>query len=477
MPMLEPMSSFPVMGFLTKLEARVIAILLITGFGGLLAHEAVAARRQPGGYWTPIRTAVWALFALMVVLWRGPLFVHTLMPPSKVLVDFFQEWSSVQNWRAGFPVYEEQVKAVARYLGHKIDPTEQHAVEVNAHPPAAVLTAMPVAWLDYPHATLAWNLLSLVLGASALWVLNVELKLAQSSRTLLLLVPLALLFDPLFAQTFYAQLNLLLLFLLVGAWAAARRGQDALGGAFLGTAAAVKLFPAVLIGFFGMQRRWRLVAAALVATSAWYGVTLLVFGLDAHKQYVAEVVPRVHEWRAGWGNISLLGWWSRLFDPGTKGGPVTPIGHAPWLAKAGMYASAFLLAGVACWTAWRARTPKARELSLGLSVVTMLLISPVCWPHYLLLLLLPAAQVWCFMSESRLVVLGVVLLLLPVWLPPALVGFLSGGIPSPATPTHSLLVLSLKTYALLSFWLFLAWAAARARAQEEVAARFAHATG
>ncbi|MCL6501079.1 MAG: DUF2029 domain-containing protein [Pirellulales bacterium] len=398
------------------------------------------------------------------------------MPPSRVLVDFFQEWSSVQNWRRGLPIYEEQVLAVDRYLGIKIDPTEQQAVEVNAHPPASVLMAMPMFWLDYPRATLAWNLLSLVLGAAALWVINVECKLAESWRTLLVVVTLALLFDPLLAQTLFAQLNLLLLFLLVGAWAAARRQQDRLAGVLLGTAVAVKLYPALLVAFFAMQRRWRLVVAALLAALAWCGMTVLVFGLDTHYQYAWEVVPRVHEWRAGWGNLSVLGWWSRLFDPGTKGGLVTPMVYNPWLAKAGNYVTASLLVGAACWIAWRARTPQARELSLGLFVVTMLLISPVCWPHYLLMLVLPAAQVWSSISESRLVVLGVVVLLLPVWWPPILVGFLSGGVPTPATPKYSLLVFSLRTYALLSFWLFLAWAATRARQVEEVSARFGHAT-
>lgn len=440
-----------------SLVARAAFLLLIGGAAGLVARQVVVARRNPSAYWTPARTVAWGLVALLVLYVRGPLFVQTLMPPEQVLVDFFQEWSSVQNWKHGFPIYEDQDRPAARYLGHRINLREHHAVEVNAHPPAAVLMTLPVALLPYSQAVLVWNLLSLVLGAAALWTINSELRLARSWRPLLALVPLALLFSPFLLQTFFAQLNLLLLFLIVGAWAAARRGQDVLGGIFLGTAVVVKLFPGFLCLYFALQGRWRLVAGATITVLAWTGATMAIFGIDAHAEYAFKVLPRVHEWRGAWGNLSVLGWWSRLFDPGTKGGAVVPIVHAPLVARVGTYACSALLVMAASWICWRARNAQ-QELGLGLTIVTMLLVSPTCWDHYLSLLLLPAAQLWSTLNDGRLLGMSLTILL-PVWLPTRALFVLGGvGMP-PLKPAHSLLLFSLRTYALLAFWLFLAFGA------------------
>ena len=443
-----------------SLTARAIMLLLIVGTAALVARQVVVARHVQGRYWTPWRIVGWAIVTLLALSARLPLFMSLLMPPQTVLVDFFQEWASVQNWRHGLDIYEDLGLAAARYLKLDVDMREQYAVEVNAHPPAAVLVAMPVALLgNYSLAVLAWNLLSLVLGAAALAIIDRELRLAQCWPALLALVPLALFFDPLLLQVHFAQLNLLLLFLVVGAWAAARRRQDALAGAFLGTAAAVKLYPSLLILYFALQRRWRLAAAALLAALAWLAATLLVFGVEAHLDYVFKVLPRVQEWRSGWGNLSLLGWWARLFDPGTKGGPVIPLLSAPTLARAGAFASVAILIVAASWIAWRARTLRQRELSLALFIVTMLLASPTSWEHYFILLILPAAIFWT-VGDGRLVALGLVVLLLPIWLPPAAMFYLWGGMGPKALPIHSLLLFPLKTYAILAFWSLLAWAAA-----------------
>lgn len=446
-----------------SLLTRAFLALLFIVPAVLIAREIVVARRDPAAYWTKARIIVWAAIVPLILYLRGPLFVQTLMPPKTVLVDFFQEWSSVQNWQRGLPIYETQDLAATRYLGLNIDIQEFNAIEINAHPPVSVLIAMPVAWMPYPLATLAWNLLSLLLGGAAIWVLNRELRLAQTWRPLLAFVPLALCFDPLIEQTFYGQFNLLLLFLIVGTWAAARRGQDLLAGVFLGTAVVVKLFPGMLLLYYALQRRWRLLAAAVLTAAAWSGIALLIFGLQAHKDYVFKVLPHVHEWRAAWWNLSLLGWWSRLFDPGTKGGPVLALMQAPWLVRVGTYACIFALTIVASCLAWRARTAAQCELSFALFIVTMLLASPTCWPHYLLLLLLPAAQLWSMVNNGRLLALGLAILPLPFWVPPGTCCLIYGKLVWPVMPRASLLLLSAKTYALLAFWFFIAYVAVAKR--------------
>ena len=51
-------------------------------------------------------------------------------------------------------------------------------------------------------------------------------------------------------------------------------------------------------------------------------------------------------------------------------------------------------------------------------MVTMLLLAPVCWDHYLLLLALPLALVWSGLGRSNLQRLAFLLLVAAVWVGP-----------------------------------------------------------
>src|SRR5262249_20004743 len=151
-------------------------------------------------------------------------------------------------------------------------------IAVNAHPPSSVLLALPLAALDYPDAFLVWSLLSLAaLGVSA-WLVARQLSLPILPETVAALIALLLVCTPFRAQMGEGQMNLILLLLIVGAWAADRSGRQTPAGVLLGVAVAIKLFPAFLALYFLVQRRWRVLAAAALSFAAIIGVTAAVFG-------------------------------------------------------------------------------------------------------------------------------------------------------------------------------------------------------
>src|SRR5262249_55049861 len=98
--------------------------------------------------------------------------------------DFAQEWRSVRNYFERRPIYENQETRLAHHRGYRGRPGEP-ALEVNAHPPVSVLLTLPVAALDYPHALLTWNLLSLAALALSLWLLARGLRLPLFGWSLL----------------------------------------------------------------------------------------------------------------------------------------------------------------------------------------------------------------------------------------------------------------------------------------------------
>src|SRR4051794_29898700 len=117
--------------------------------------------------WDPLaaipsaRRWLWGLLAVIACLTQGPAFLDSLRPAPEEGVDFFQEWASANNLRHGLPIYTDLERAADLYLGYKRQPTEEMLFMRNAHPPTSVLLALPFASLDYPNATLIWNLISL----------------------------------------------------------------------------------------------------------------------------------------------------------------------------------------------------------------------------------------------------------------------------------------------------------------------------
>jgi hypothetical protein len=77
------------------------------------------------------------------------------------------------------------------------------------------------------------------------------------------------------------QPNLALLTLLLGAFACLRRGREGLAGVLVATAAAIKAFPILALGYLLYRRLWRASAATVAALLVWLLVVPLPFRTPA----------------------------------------------------------------------------------------------------------------------------------------------------------------------------------------------------
>ena len=453
------------------------------------------------GAWDWQRIGLWALLLGAVCLWRGPDFVKGLRPvqigPARIdlevmcaqsvaalaepstaagmtqfvilqkvvwspahpeAVDFFQEWSSARFHFDGLPVYGPQDEGMKRYLGVARDPQIPFN-EVNAHPPTAVLVALPLARFDFPNACLVWNLFSLAALAVSIGLIVRQLDLRLSPWALLPFLTLALLCDPLQAQVFYAQFNLILLVLIVGAWAADRSGHPGWSGVLLGTAAVIKLYPGFLFLYFLLQRRWSALVMGALTVALWTGLTAAVLGRESYADYVRLVLPHLgSDFRNSWPNLSLCGFWYKLFDGSATGRHAISLWPNPRAALVASAASCLAVVVVYAVAVLRTRSLPERDRAFGLGVMAMLLVSPITWSHYLLLLLLPATLIWI----SRRGVSGghwsLCICLAPMWLHESYFWAIATHSPrdtwatSHALPWQSLTWLSVHTYALLGLY-------------------------
>jgi hypothetical protein len=397
-----------------------------------------------------LQSALWLAVAGAAAILYGPAFESAFWPPRDVISDFFQDWASARNVFSGLPVYSEHKDTIPRYIG-EVDPL-CYCYEVNAHPPTSVTLLLPLALLDYRPALLVWNVVGLVMLGASLWIVLRCLGVSFSLRSFLPALALLLFCRPLVQQLFHGQLNLVLLLLITGAWALERSGWTGWAGALVGAAATVKLFPAFLFLYFVLRREWRALLVGLGTMIALTAITAVLLGPEAFTTYVRQVLPRLDEFRSSWFNASLVGFWTKLFNPDTLEAHVQPIWRSWPAAQVGIALSWFAVAATLAWSIRKANKRIQLDHAFGVAVTGMLLLSPITWDYAFVLLLLPLAvlSVDPPRSEAGKVMLVAAIGALWFWQKPICQMAVPGGIfEGVAQPVHTLTVLSYPCYALV----------------------------
>jgi hypothetical protein len=415
--------------------------------------------------WDPLSAAraarpwLWAVLALLICSLQGPDFIRSLRPSRTIGVDLFQDWASARSLLNGLPVYSSHRETIERYLGYRAGEVSID-IDVNAHPPTSILLVVPFARLDYPAAVLAWNMASLAAFGLSLWIVAGQLRLGFYPWSVFPLIAILLICSPFREQMMQGQLNLVLLLLLTGTWASDRSGRPWLAGALLGAATAIKLFPGFVFIYFLIRRRWAVIGAGIVSCALLTALTVAVMGVDTFRGYIDDAMPQVQRLQSSWINVSIPGFWVRLFDPQNPLDHVQPLWRSPMLARSATWACGLLVVIVLGLVTRRARTRTEQDRAFGLSVTSMLLVSPITWHHYFLLLLLPVTLLWLSLPRTGsaraafLALFTVLFFINPIQLADA---FVPGGYSKgTAFPIHTLTVLSLQCYALVGLFAFCA---------------------
>ena len=150
------------------------------------------------------------------------------------------------------------------------------------YPPSA---AAMLAWVSMlGHTGL---LLALVLVNSASWLACIALSswLAVDPGThrhpLVVIIPSLAVIVLIHNIYLLGQPNLLLLALLLGAFACLRRGRHVAAGALVATAAAIKAFPILALGYLVYRRMWTASATTVAVLAAWLLIAPLPFRTPA----------------------------------------------------------------------------------------------------------------------------------------------------------------------------------------------------
>lgn len=279
----------------------------------------------------------------------------------------------------------------------------QHAIPLPVwpylYPPLFAEVAAPLGLWTVQSAQWMWMCLS-IFAASATIVLTLKwaaphvstAPTAAPARPWLHLLAAFLVFHLLgFRHNLYmGQINIIVLLLIVSSLYAWRRGRDLLSGVLLALAMLIKMSPAILVLFFLLSHRPRIVWAAAAASVVLFILSALTFGLAPWCEFF-NLLPHLAPGKTVPGlfpphtlyNFSLAGFFSRCF-PGSG------------LVHAMTYLSAGLLL-VAAFLCTRVHLKTAPELFLVPLLVIMVIAAPLTYIHHTLYIY-PA--IWLLLSRS-----------------------------------------------------------------------------
>jgi len=315
-----------------------------------------------------VRIAVLVLVAVLVIAFRAVQFA-ALTKQIQWGYDFSAYWTAGGRLIQGDSLY------TAAQLAGPYAPQQQF---LYLYPPPLAALAAPLAALfptEYRAAAWVWSGLGATILIACVLALHRSERLGErypilAGRGRWLLVAGAVAFPPVIGELVLGNVHLVLLGLLTLAWLGIRRGTplgERVAGLVVGVAAVIKVFPALLLVWFLLTRRYRASAGVIVGALAVGVVTLPFTGIDPWLQYPTVL--------------------ANLAAPADTTDTLAPT---VWLAGPLGFTIARIVVTVVglALIAWSARSLDLVR-SFAVAVTVSVLIAPALYHHYLALLVLP----------------------------------------------------------------------------------------
>jgi hypothetical protein len=323
---------------------------------------------------------------IVALIWIGALLelirAFTKLPGPAHRLDFANYYDSAVALRHGLDPYTTDLTAIGNRFGLETGPLI-HA----SGTPTYLLCFEPLTRFPPATALWIWSSLNLVALAIAIYLLLVR-RPGIDASTAWLVGGLSLAFYPVSFNFFWAQTQVMLLLLMVLAMRAMEDERDGAAGLIVALAGLLRAFPFLLLGYFALRRKWKALIFAIAGTIAGALITIAMLGFAQCFSFLNGVAYLSNNERMAFPfAISVAPFLSRMFW--------TLFGSASsdWIRRGTIVVADAIVLGMtvgATLDAVGRRDDDYRIYSLW--IVTSVMLSPIAWHHYLVLLLIPFVQ-------------------------------------------------------------------------------------
>jgi hypothetical protein len=269
--------------------------------------------------------------------------------------DFTQDYVAARALAHGDEPYAPTDVLVRRYIPHA--DFSPPAGQRDPHPPPLILLLAPLSFLPYAAAWRLWKIIIVLGFAGSVTLIARILGFPRNDSlvigTISLVVPSAQ------QELIYGGTTVVVLVLLALIWWRFERAAETSAGVLAGGAAALKLFPSLLIVWFAKQRRTRATSTMVGAAALITGVSLLFFGAHGVRAFLTASHDDFNRFKDSPINMSLPSMAFRVLH----GTPATLLA---------------VVIGLVCLAvAWRSRGNLSGPF--WSAVPWMILLSPLAW--------------------------------------------------------------------------------------------------
>jgi hypothetical protein len=303
--------------------------------------------------------------------------------------DFSHYYASALAARLGINPYTTPLTDLASTFGLHLG-----TINRGTYPPTFVLCFEPLTLLTPAVSFWLWTVTNAVLLAIMLvWVCR---RIAASDIwAAYLFAALAILYPPLHEHFRYAQSQIVMSLLLLVMYS----GGDELAGISLALATLLRVFPAVMVGYFLARRRWRALFYFAVGIVVGGLATVAAFGFDPSISFF-RVIPFLmsNQWLAY--NISIGSLVTNLYLLFRPNG--LTVGNNLGMRALVLSVRLFVLSLAWLLTTRLPEGEKWNSRTFPIWVATMILIAPTAWAHYMVMLYLPFGMiVWNYLGDNE----------------------------------------------------------------------------
>jgi hypothetical protein len=327
---------------------------------------------------------------LPVVLWimallQAAILVHSLKGQA-TRNDFSIYYLSGRTFYAGANPYRTNFHPLAKKLG-----LDDGRISQATDPPTFILLFSPISQLPPQKAFWLWTAINFAAFAIALFIL-LGPGSGLSGPVAWSLAALVAWYPPVADHFFWGQNKILVLTMLVLMMRCMASKRDVAAGLIFALASLTRIFPLAIMGYLVLQRRWRTLAYTAIGLVAGAVLTMIFFGAANTLSFGGGVDFLTNQhWLFYSRNLAMNAFISRFFwrliGP-HLGAAMDALRRASILAAD---VAVLGLATQATLTSKPGADPDWRIFSLW--VATAVMLSPTAWIHYLVILLIPFAQI------------------------------------------------------------------------------------
>ncbi len=328
--------------------------------------------------------------SVLLILWYLAI-THTILllmhlPPRAYQNDFSVFYTSAVAIRHGIEPYTANLKPIGNHLGMYIGQLI-HSTDT----PSALLFFIPFSLMQPATAFWVWLIVN---GAAFIVALILMLRPKYSGlsiQTAYAICALALLYAPVTDNFIFSQRQTLVLLLLVLVIYSIEKDREAAAGLILAAAIAYRAFPVFVAGYFVVRRQWRMLGYVIVGLAVCGVLTIVGLGVPVCVSYLNGMRFATTSSNFDPADVALRGFTIRMFACVFGDHPGAIIQFLQYLAIATGFV--LIIAVTARVTARRRCHAGFDRRSFGLWVAVAVVLSPLSWIHYMILLLIPFAEI------------------------------------------------------------------------------------